>query len=111
MADPREILENALRRARATLSQPAIDDETILDRVIYIARCLTNRAGVRMIMTCTLAKLHRPSVELRKPYTEIGGEDSFSGRAEYDEACVWPFAVEHDLPVNSTTAFLTPGFR
>ena len=62
-------------------------------------------------MTCTLAKIHHPSVDLRKPYTEIGGEDSFSGRAEYDEAYVWPFAVAHDLPVNSTTAFLTPGFR
>lgn len=111
MADPREILENALRRARVTLAQPVITDETILDRVIYIARCLTNRAGVRMIMTCTLAKLHRPAVDPRKPYTEIGSGDSFSGRAEYDEAHVWPFAAAHDLPVNSTTAFLTPGFR
>jgi hypothetical protein len=64
-----------------------------------------------MIMTCTLAKVHRPSVDLRKPYTEIGGEGTFSGRAEYDEAYVWPFAMAHDLPVNSTTAFLTPGFR
>lgn len=111
MANPREILEDALRRARATLSQPVISDETILERVIYIARCLTNRAGVRMIMTCTLAKIHRPLIDPRKPYTEIGGQDSFSGRAEYDEAYVWPFAAAHDLPVNSTTAFLTPGFR
>lgn len=81
MADPKEILENALRRARSNVSQPLIADETILARVIYIARCLTNRAGVRMILTCTLAKIHRPTVDLRKPYTEIGGEDSFSGRA------------------------------
>ena len=64
-----------------------------------------------MLMTCALAKIHRPLVDIRKPYTEIGGEDCFSGRAEYDEAYVWPFAFEHGLPVNSTTAFLTPGFR
>lgn len=64
-----------------------------------------------MLMTCALAKLHRPEVDIRKPYTEIGTPDSFSGRAEYDEKVVGPFVARHQLPVNSTTAFLTPGFR
>jgi len=64
-----------------------------------------------MLMSCALAKIHRPEVDIRKPYTEIGGDGAFSGRAEYDEKYVWPFASENDLPVNSTTAFLTPGFR
>jgi hypothetical protein len=64
-----------------------------------------------MLMTCALAKTHRPEVDIRKPYTEIGDSDAFSGRAEYDEKYIWPFASEHELPVNSTTAFLTPGFR
>jgi DNA adenine methylase len=64
-----------------------------------------------MLMTCALAKLHRPSVDIRKPYTEIGGADSFSGRAEYDESYIWAFVAKYALPVNSTTAFLTPGFR
>jgi len=76
-----------------------------------VARCLSNRAGARMLMTCALAKIHRPEVDIRKPYTEIGDADTFSGRAEYDEKYVWPFASEYALPVNSTTAFLTPGFR
>ena len=35
----------------------------------------------------------------------------FSGRAEYDEKYIGQFAIKHNLPVNSTTAFLTPGFR
>jgi hypothetical protein len=63
-----------------------------------------------MLMTCSLAKLHRPSVDIRKPYTEIGGPDSFSGR-DYDEQYIESFVLEHDLPLNPTTAFLTPGFR
>ncbi|MBX3051531.1 MAG: restriction endonuclease, SacI family [Caldilineaceae bacterium] len=64
-----------------------------------------------MILTCTLAKIHNPDVDIRKPYTEIGTSDSFSGRAEYDEKYVGPFAAQYNLPVNLTTAFLTPGFR
>lgn len=64
-----------------------------------------------MLMTCALAKIHQPEIDIRKPYTEIDGDDTFSGRAEYDEKYIWPFASENALPVNSTTAFLTPGFR
>lgn len=64
-----------------------------------------------MLITCALAKIHRPSIDIRKPYTEIGDADCFSGRNDYDETHVWPFALQHGLPVNSTTAFLTPGFR
>jgi DNA adenine methylase len=49
-------------------------------------------------------------VDIRKPYTEIGDEDAFSGRT-YDEAYVTAFVTRHQLPCNSTTAFLTPAFR
>lgn len=64
-----------------------------------------------MLMTCALAKIHQPTVDIRKPYTEIGDPDVYSGRAEYDEKYIGPFVATHQLPVNSTTAFLTPGFR
>lgn len=111
MATPAEILENALRETRQSIDIPIIADSGILDRVKDVARCPSNRAGVRMLMTCTLAKIHRPEVDIRKPYTEIGDSDSYSGRAEYDESYVWPFASREGLPINSTTAFLTPGFR
>lgn len=111
MGNPEHILEHALQRARDALNEPLITDSVILERIQYVARCLTNRAGVRMLMTCTLAKLDRPKVDIRKPYTEIGDPDAFSGRADYDEKYIWPFAAKHELPVNSTTAFLTPGFR
>lgn len=111
METPDQILENALKQAKESISKPIISDPEILGRVVYVVRCLSNRAGVRMLMTCALAKLHRPLVDIRKPYTEIGGLDTFSGRAEYDEKYIGPFVLEHDFPVNSTTAFLTPGFR
>ena len=64
-----------------------------------------------MLLTCALAKIHQPAVDIRKPYTEIGDSDSFSGRAEYDEKYIGPFTSENALPVNTTTAFCTPGFR
>ncbi len=49
------------------------------ERVKYVALNLKNRAGVRLLMACLLAKLHRPEVDVRKPYTEIGTADAFSG--------------------------------
>lgn len=76
----------------------------------YVARNLKNRAGVRLLMACLVAKIHQPHVDIRKPYTEIGSEDAFSGRT-YDEQFVTPFILEHELPCNPTTAFLTPALR
>ncbi len=61
-------------------------------------------------MSCLLGKLDNPQVDPRKPYTEIGGNDSFSGRT-YDERYLTPFINKHRLPVNPTTAFLTPTLR
>ncbi len=111
MATPDKILEDALQQAGNSIDRPVIPDSEIVERISYVVRCLSNRAGVRMLMSCALAKSHRPEVDIRKPYTEIGGDDTFSGRAEYDEKYIGLFASENDLPVNSTTAFLTPGFR
>lgn len=61
-------------------------------------------------MSCLLAKLHKPKVDVRKPYTQIKGGDSFSGRS-YDEKYITSFINTHDLPCNNTTAFLTPALR
>ena len=69
-----------------------------------------NRAGIRAILACSLAKIDHPSVDIRKPYTEIGSEDSFSGRS-YDEGYIAAISRVHRFPVNPTTAFLTPALR
>ena len=65
---------------------------------------------MRFMMACLLAKLHNPKVDIRKPYTEIRGSDCYSGRT-YDETYIARFIIKHDLPCNSTTAFLTPALR
>ncbi len=65
---------------------------------------------MRALLACLLAKVHRLQLDIRKPYTEIGTDDSYSGRT-YEERYITPFIYRYDLPCNPTTAFLTPAFR
>ena len=69
-----------------------------------------NGAVVRLVLACTLAKAHQPGIDIRKPYTEIGDSDVYSGRS-YDESYMTAFIQVHGLPCNPTTAFLTPALR
>ena len=62
------------------------------------------------MLACLLAKAHNPKVDIRKPYTEIGGTNSYSGRT-YDELYLSAFINKYELPCNPTTAFLTPALR
>jgi hypothetical protein len=99
-----------IERAAQDLYTRAIADHATQEKVVYVVRCVGNRAAVRFLMACLLAKIDRPAVDPRKPYTEIGDKDAFSGRF-YDESCITPFITRHNLPCNATTAFLTPAFR
>jgi DNA adenine methylase len=110
MQNPSEILNQLLRRAATDLSNPAIKEKAILERIDYVCRQLRNQACVRLLVACLLAKLDRPNIDPRKPYTEIDSEDSFSGRT-YDERYITQFINANRLPLNPTTAFLTPAFR
>ena len=107
---PSSILDLAYQRAANDTTTPAVGNADIVASVEYVCRNIQNRAGVRLLMACLLAKVHNPAVDVRKPYTEIGGEDSFSGRT-YDEGYLTAFIIEHELPCNPTTAFLTPALR
>ena len=109
---PEDILRGIYERAEAAalVDKSVIPDIYIRERAAYVCRCTSNRAGVRLLMSCLLGKLDKPNVDPRKPYTEIGDPDSFSGRT-YDEQHLAPFINEHRLPVNQTTAFLTPTLR
>ena len=107
---PEQILQSVYDRAVATPTTTVIDDATVRERIDYVCRCTSNRAGARLLMSCLLGKIHNPGVDPRKPYTEIGGSDSFSGRT-YDERDIIKFVNTHRLPVNQTTAFLTPTLR
>jgi hypothetical protein len=106
---PEEILQNIYKHAEMSNSS-VVGDPAIGERVNYVCRCISNRSGVRLLMSCLLAKLDKPNVDPRKPYTEIGGMDCFSGRT-YDERYLTKFISDNRLPVNHTTAFLTPTLR
>ena len=104
---PDEILERAYHGMMHSLDKPQIKQPGIQAHVSTVCRNMRNRAGVRLVLACALAKIDTPSVDIRKPYTEIGDQDTFSGRA-FDEKYIAPFVIKHELPCNPTTAFLTP---
>lgn len=105
--EPSEILEQCYNTAQARLDHPIVEGVSSDLQAIVDSR---NRSPVRFLMACLLAKVHQPSVDIRKPYTEIGDNDSYSGRT-YDERYITPFILKYKLPCDPTTAFLTPAFR
>lgn len=107
---PSERLEQLLGSVTTSLSKRSVRGKENRARVDEICRSASNRACVRLLMACMLAKLDRPEIDPRKPYTQIGTPDSFSGRS-FDEQYVGRFVASHRLPCNSTTAFLTPVLR
>lgn len=110
MQQPSAILDIAFQEAFSHISASLAETPDVAERVEFVCRNTQNRAGVRLLMACLLAKIHRPEIDIRKPYTEIGDTNAYSGRT-YDENYISSFIVKHDLPCNSTTAFLTPALR
>lgn len=108
-ATPASILDLAYQTANENLETPLVSAD-VSAQVEYVSRNIKNRAGVRLLMSCLLAKVHNPTVDVRKPYTEIGTPDAFSGR-RYDESYITAFINRCNLPCNPTTAFLTPALR
>ena len=108
--NPDEFLGIAFDRALRASSRPIVSDDEIAQRIELVATNAQNRACVRFMMACALAKMTIPTVDIRKPYTEIQSTSSYSGRT-FDERYVSPFIAAYRLPCNPTTAFLTPAFR
>lgn len=108
-SSPTDILDLAYQSASHSIDKPLIRNRSVVSEVEFVCRC-SNQAGTRFLMACLVAKLSNRSLDIRKPYTEIGGAGIYSGR-HYDEAYVAPFIFKHKLPVNPTTSFLTPAFR
>ena len=109
-----KILGNSYKRANAQLGKSFVAGAVIRNRIEVVALCLKNRAGVRALLAGLLAKVYDPKVDIRKPYTDIAGDsgnDRYSGRF-YDERYIQKLTAKpYNLPINATTAFLTPGFR
>src|SRR3989304_9644851 len=110
MTDPAGLLEEFYQEVLSKPDKSFISDDDLRSKIEFICRCITNKAPIRFLMACLLGKLDNPKVDIRKPYTEISGKGTYSGRA-YDEQFVEPFVIKYKLPTNSTTAFLTPAFR
>lgn len=106
---PTEILEKLYQQANKNLSKSILKAET-KEKVEFVCRCNANKAPIRFLMSCLLAKIHNPTVDIRKPYTEIEGNNTFSGRF-YDELFVELLVHKYKLPCNPTTSYLTPAFR
>jgi hypothetical protein len=106
---PIEILEKLYQQASENLTDSVVN-QTTREKVEAICRCNANKAPIRFLMSCLLAKIDNPTVDIRKPYTEIEGEDTYSGRF-YDERYVELLVHKYKLPCNPTTAYLTPAFR
>jgi hypothetical protein len=107
---PLDILEKLLEKANKNLYGSNIKSAEMRKHIEFICRCNANKAPIRFLMSCLLAKIHNPRVDIRKPYTEIGGNDTYSGRF-YDEKYVELLVHKYNLPCNPTTAYLTPAFR
>lgn len=105
---PEVILDRVYERAIADLTTSVIADSAIREKIAFIGR---NKIGadVRVLMACTLAKIHEPTKDIRKPYSVLG-DDAYSGR-HYDEHPIAAFITAYGLPCNRTTGFLTPAFR
>src|SRR5579875_2869396 len=108
--DPTTVLAVAFQRASENLTIPIVSDAQVVQRIGLVARSSHNRACIRFLLACALAKSVNPAVDIRKPYTEIGTPDAYSGRT-FDERFIGPFVRQYQLDCNSTTAFLTPAFR
>lgn len=108
-----KILQESYTRVSSHLDNSFIKSKKMQKCVEAVTLCQSNRAGVRALMAGALAKIHQPKIDVRKPYTEIkgdSGDDCYSGR-DYDQNYIGAFITKHGLPCNTTTAFLTPGFR
>ncbi|MDR2652673.1 MAG: hypothetical protein LBC68_10250, partial [Prevotellaceae bacterium] len=81
---PTDILENLYKHAQEKISQSVVKSDETLQKIEFICRCNTNKAPIRFLISCLLAKIHNPQVDIRKPYTEIEGDNTYSGRF-YDE--------------------------
>lgn len=106
---PTDILEKLHLQASENLTKNVVKPATS-EKVEAVCRCNANKAPIRFLMSCLLAKIHNPKVDIRKPYTEIEGADTYSGRF-YDERFVELLVHKYKLPCNPTTAYLTPAFR
>lgn len=103
MVDLEKLYVKASKRKRSFV-------ERRMEKPLYDICHNRNKSPIRYLMSGLVAKMENAGINLHKPTTALGGKDSYEGRG-YDEKIIEPFILKHQLPCNSTTAFLTPSFR
>lgn len=76
MASPADILRSAFEQVSRDVNRPIITHPDVATRIEAVCRSVGNGACVRVLLACSLAKIHKPDVDIRKPYTEIGDVDA-----------------------------------
>jgi DNA adenine methylase len=76
---PLTVLENLYELTNSNLSKSAVKLTETKYYIEAICRCNTNKAPIRFLMSCLLAKIDKQNVDIRKPYTEIKDNDTFYG--------------------------------
>ncbi len=66
---PTKKLSNAFRAASTALNKAVIKDSEVVASIEFVCRNPQNRAGVRVLLACALAKVKIQN-RIRKPYTE-----------------------------------------
>ncbi|MCD4650906.1 MAG: hypothetical protein K8S56_03875 [Candidatus Cloacimonetes bacterium] len=61
-----------------------------------ICRNIRNKAPIRFILSCCAAKIDNNEFDIRKPYTKIEGEDSYSGR-RYDDTHIMNIIDKYNI--------------
>lgn len=67
--NPNEVLDNCLNIANGSLAISFLPDPKVQVEVEFICRCNTNKAPIRFLLACLLAKIDCPEIDIRKPYT------------------------------------------
>ena len=103
-----ELYEEA---SKADCNHSFINDDILRSKIYDISTNKDNRAVVRLVLSCSFAPLINSKFDPLKPYTEIGGEEAFSGR-NIDESYIQQIIDDKSIgKCNATTAFLTPALR
>jgi hypothetical protein len=74
---PLNILENIYKDANENLSESVVSHAMTKDYVEAICRCNANKAPIRFLMSCLLAKIDNQNIDIRKPYKEIRNDDTY----------------------------------
>jgi hypothetical protein len=63
--NPDRILDISFTVAERSLNISFVQQADIRERIEYVCQCRSNRAGVRLLMSCVLAKIEKPKIDPR----------------------------------------------